>query len=270
MKIVRTGNERKPMSVVECPTCGAAVPAESSFCAECGSPNPVAEGVETRLRRYWTAPDLGLLAGIVLACAGVVLLGVQTWLWAAVALVAAAAVFLIRWEAGRRRTGAAIARLHAHRRIVGARSHGQIELFRLRRELAELQAERSRAYQELGRATHAGQTDVARAATAQVDVVCAHITAKEAEITAQLQHMEERVRRAQAEMTPRQRAEAAAEPVPEPFPPPDEGTPPGPARVPEPFPEPLPEPSPDDPPPEPEHPPAPETRRRRASRTSNT
>ena len=258
------------MSVVECPTCGAAVPAEARFCSECGSPNPVSEGVETRLRKYWSAPDLGLLAGLLLAGAGVVLLGAQVWLWAAVALVLAAAVFLIRWEAGRRRTGAAIARLSAHRRIVGARSRGQLELFRLRRELAELQAERSRGYQELGRATHAGDAHAARAATAQVDDVSGRIGAKEAEITVLLQDMEERVRRAQAEVTPTQHVEAGPEPVPEPFPPPDEGTPPAPARVPEPFPQPVPEPSPDDPPPQPEPPPPPETKRRRASRASNT
>jgi zinc-ribbon domain len=258
------------MSVVECPTCGAAVPAEARFCSECGSPNPFSEGVETRLRKYWSAPDLGLLVGLVLAGAGVVLLGAQVWLWAAVALVLAAAVFLIRWEAGRRRTGAAIARLSAHRRIVGARSRGQLELFRLRRELAELQAERSRGYQELGRATHAGDAHAARAATAQVDDVSGRIGAKEAEITVLLQDMEERVRRAQAEVTPTQHVEAGPEPVPEPFPPPDEGTPPAPARVPEPFPQPVPEPSPDDPPPQPEPPPPPETKRRRASRASNT
>jgi zinc-ribbon domain len=258
------------MSVVECPTCGAAVPAEARFCSECGSPNPFAEGVETRLRKYWSAPDLGLLAGLVLAGAGVVLLGAQVWLWAAVALGLAAVVFLIRWEAGRRRTGAAIARLSAHRRIFGARSRGQLELFRLRRELAELQAERSRGYLELGRATHAGEEPAARAATAQVDEACARIGAKEAEITALHHDMQERVRRAQADATPTQHVEAAGETVPEPYPPPDEGNPPEPARIPEPFPQPVPEPSPDDPPPQPEPPPPPETKRRRASRASNT
>jgi hypothetical protein len=248
------------------------VPAEARFCSECGSPNPVADGVETRLRRYWSPPDLRLLSGLLLAGIGIVLLGAQVWLWAAVALALAAAVFLLRWEAGRRRTGAAIAVLSAHRRVVGARSRGQIELFRLRRELAELQAERSQSFQELGRATHAGDAHAARAATAHVDDVGARILAKEAEITALLQEKQERVRRAQADATPTSRLAAPHEParVPEPFPPPDEGSPPEPARVPEPFPEPAPEPSPDDPPPEPEHPPAPETRRRRASRASNT
>jgi hypothetical protein len=272
MKYAQRGNEKRSMPAVECPTCGANVPAESRFCSECGTPNPVADGVETRLRKYWSAPDLGLLGGLLLAATGIVLLGAQVWLWAALALVLAAAVFLLRWEAGRRRTGVAIARLSTHRRVVGARSRGQLELFRLRRELAELQSERNQAYQELGRATHAGDAHAARAATAHVDDAGARILAREAEIATLLEEMKERVRQAQGEVTSTNRLEAPPEParVPEPFPPPDEGSPPEPAHVPEPFPEPVPEPSPGDPPPEPEHPPAPETKRRRASRASNT
>ena len=161
---------------------------------------------------------------------------------------------MLRVEAGRRATGAAVARVSAQRRVVGARSRGQIELFRLRRELAELQTERSRAYQELGRATHESDADGASRATAQVDDVTARIATKEAEVEALLGDMEQRVRQAQAEVTPTNRLEAPPEParVPEPFPPPDEGNPPEPAHVPE--------PSPDDPVPEPEPPPAPETR----------
>lgn len=185
------------MSVVECPTCGATVAAEPGLCTECGSPTPGLDGVETRVRRYWSAPDLGLLAGGALAVTGIVLLGAQVWLWAAVALALAALVLLLRWEAGRRRTGAAMARVAAQRRVVGARSRGQLELFRLRRELAELQAERSRAYQELGRATHAGDTEAARTATAQVDDVGGRIQLREGEIGALLGEMKERVRQAQ-------------------------------------------------------------------------
>jgi hypothetical protein len=256
VEIEQTGNQNRSMSSldVECLTCGATVAADARFCSECGSPVPEPDGVEARVRRYWSAPDLGLLAGIVLAGAGVVLVGAQAWLWAAVALGLAALVFLLRWEAGRRRTGAAIARLSAHRRVVGARSRGQLELFRLRRELAELQAELSRAYQDLGRATHAGDAHAARAATAHVDDVGARILALEAQIGALVREMQERVRRAQAEVTPTQRLEAPLEP----------------ASVSEPSPEPVPEPSPEAPPAAPEPPPAPETTRRRTSRTPNT
>lgn len=231
MKKRRNGNENEPMSDPEAP-----------------------EGVEARLRRHWSSPGPVLIAAVVLAAVGVILVAAGIWLWGVLALAVALAVFVLRLEAGRRGTGAALALLSAHGRVAGARSHGQLGLFRLRRELAELQAERNAAHQALGRATHAGEAAAAREATAQVDAVTARIEAKEAAIAALQSERHERVRRAQ-------RGEAPPEParVPEPFPPPDEGTPPEPARVPEPFPEPVPEPGPDDPPPEPEHPPAPET-----------
>ncbi|HXV34435.1 MAG TPA: zinc-ribbon domain-containing protein [Gaiellaceae bacterium] len=260
------------MSSSTCPNCGAAVAADSRFCSECGTPAPGPEGIETRLRTYWSPPDLGLLAGIVVTAAGVVLLGAKIWLWAVVALVLGTAIVALRLAAGRRAAGGALTRVAAQRRVVGARSRGQLELFRLRRELAELHAERSRSYQELGRATHERDEAAAARATAQADDVAARIGAKEAEIDVLLRAMEHRVRQAQAEVTPTSRLEAPPEParVPEPFPPPDEGTPPEPARVPEPFPQPAPERAPDEPVPPPEPPPAPETAERRPSRTANT
>ncbi len=232
------------MSADSCPTCGANVPAESRFCPECGAPAIGPDGVETRLRKYWSAPDAGLLAGIALAGVGILLVGIQVWLWGILVLVLAAAVLVLRSKAGRRGTGVALgaasARLTAHRRVVGARSHGQLELFRLRRELAELQSERSRGYHELGRATHAGDEAEADAAKAQLDDVGLRIVAKEAEIGALVGQMEERVRRAQAEVTPT-----------------------------EPLPEPVPESAPDDPAPDPEPPPEPETEPRSPSSASN-
>jgi hypothetical protein len=226
------------------------------------------------------------VAGGALALAGVVLLGAQAWLWGALVLAAAAAVFVLRWETGRRGTGAALgtarARLSTHRRVVGARSRGQIELFRLRRELAELQAEQSRAFQDLGRATYVGEAAAAEAATARVGETGDRIEALKTEIADLVREMRERVREAQGEAPPESARVpepfpppdegAPPEParVPEPFPPPDEGAPPEPARVPEPFPQPVPERSPDDPAPAPGPPPAPETGHRRASGAANT
>jgi hypothetical protein len=258
------------MPSIDCPTCSATVPADSRFCPECGTPLPSSEGIETRIRTYWSSPGLGLLIGLGLAGVGVVLVGFQMWLWGILALVVAALVFALRSAVGRREVGGLLAavraRLTAHRRVVGARSRGQIELFRLRRELAELQTERSRGYQELGRATYLGDEPAADAAKERLDDVDVRIKAKDTEIATLVGEMEERVRQAQAEITPTVLLETPAEP----YPPPDEGEPPEPARIPEPSPQPVPEPSPDDPPPTPTHPPAPETKRRRASRTSNT
>jgi zinc-ribbon domain len=270
MKTAPSGNQNASMPSTDCPTCNATVSADSRFCPECGTPLPSPEGIETRIRTYWSSPGLGLLIGLGLAGAGVVLVGFQMWLSGILALVVAALVFVLRSAVGRREAGALLtavrARFTAHRRVVGARSRGQIELFRLRRELAELQTERSRGYQELGKATHLGDEPAADGAKERLDDVDVRINAKETEIATLVGEMEERVRQAQAEITPTALLETPAEP----YPPPDEGEPPEPARVPEPSPQPVPDSSPDDPPPTPTHPPAPETKRRRASRTSNT
>jgi hypothetical protein len=153
--------------------------------------------VEARVRRYWSSPDPGLLVGVGLAAAGVVLLAVGLWIWGLAALVLAAAVFVLRWEVGRRGAGAALTRLSAERRVVGARSRGQLGLFRLRRDLAELQADLNASYQELGRATHAGDGAAAAAATSRIDDLSARLGAKQAQIDAQLGRMRERVREAQ-------------------------------------------------------------------------
>lgn len=255
------------MSTVECVNCGSSVPGQSRFCPECGHPLHES-GEPTSQRRYWSPPDVPLVVAIVAGAVGVVLLGAQIWLWAIVALLLAAVAFLYRWEAGRRSAGMAWSRIGAHRELVSARSRGQLDLFRRRRDLAELQAERSRGYHELGRATHSGDGPIAEAARAHLDDVTIRIAAKEAEIEALGLEVEERVRQVQAQSAPTRQMEAPPEParIPEPYPPPDEGNPPEPARIPEPTPEPVPEPSPDDPPPQPEHPPAPQTKRRRASR----
>jgi hypothetical protein len=137
----------------------------------------------------------------VLAGLGAALVAFELWLWAALALGAAALVFLLRWSAGRRGAGAVLGatrtRLGTHRRVVGARSRGQLELFRLRRELAELKTECSRAYEDLGRATHAGDAAAASAATERVDDLDARIQAREAEIAALVAEMRTRVREAQ-------------------------------------------------------------------------
>lgn len=265
------------MSTVECLNCGSSVPAQSRFCPECGRPlqeEPL-PGARSDYWRYWPRDALLVLVGV-LGATGIVLLGAQVWLWAIVALALAALVLLFRWEEGRRHAGGALggawSRLSTHRELVSARSRGQIDLFRLRRELAELQAERGRGYHELGRATHAGDDAAAAAARERLDAVTAGIAGKEGEIGVLLQEMEERVRRVQSQAAPTQRLEAPPEParVPEPYPPPDEGTPPEPARIPEPFPEPVPERQPDDPPPEPERPSPPQTRRRRTSRVKKS
>jgi hypothetical protein len=191
-----------------------------------------------------------------------------------VVLLLAGIVFVSLREAKRRAVrltlSALFARLSAQRGVVSARSRGQLELFRVRRDLAELQAERARGYADLGRAVfERDETGIDRATNA-LDGIVERIEQKEAEIETLMREMDERVRRAQAGVVPTEElaSESPPEParIPEPWPPPDEGEPPEPARIPEPSPPEIPEPSPGQPAPDPSHPPMPETRTARRRR----
>lgn len=224
------------------------------------------------MKRWPWLPDAGLLIALLVAAGGVVLLVGGEWAWGLAALLFAAVVFLSQREAERRAVRLTLAglwaRVAARRDVVTARSRGQFEIFRARRELAELQAARTRGFQELGRAVYEGDEegmDEARTALADLST---HIQGKEAEIQTLIEETGARVWRAQAGVAPTERLESPPEParVPEPWPPPDEGEPPEPAQVPEPSPAEVPEPSPDQPVPTPEHPPTPQQKGRRKGR----
>jgi zinc-ribbon domain len=231
------------MSTVECANCRASVPKDSRFCPECGRPlveAPTAEAVAAR--RLWPA-EWGLIAVVLLTATGIVLLGARVWLWGSLLLLLAGGVYLLQRVTERRASrivmGNVRARIAAHRELVSARSRGQIDLFRLRRELAELQAERSRGFHELGRVGYERDRAGVQAARAHLDDVTARIAAKEAEVEAHLHEMRSRVRAVQSQAAPTEKLEA----------PPEPGSSPAPER----------------PAPEPEQPPAPQNRRRRAS-----
>ena len=247
-------------SDTQCPTCGANVPASSRFCPECGRPLEVATPPEApeasaARRRLWP-PELLLAVVVFIAAGGFILLVAGEALWGVVVLLLAGVLALVRQEGVRREVGRALRdRVSTQRHVVTARSRGQLELFRARRELADLEAARARGYSELGRAVFENDESGKQAARTALMSVVARIEEKEAQIQALIQEMDERVRRAQrgVQSTEPLSAESPSEPLPprlpEPYPPPDEGSPPAPA--------PVPEPSPDDPPPEPEHPPLP-------------
>jgi outer membrane biosynthesis protein TonB len=203
---------------------------------------------------------------LLVAIGAIILLAGGVWAWGLVALLAAGILFLSQREAERRAARYALAgfreRFLAMRSSFAARSRGQVELFRARRERAELEAERSRALHQLGHTVFYGDKEGTKSGKAAVEAVVERINEKEAEIEALIRQTDERVQRAQAGVRPTERIEAEQPPepvrIPEPWPPPDEGTPP--------TPEPQPEPSPDDPVPAPEHPPMPQTSRARRER----
>jgi hypothetical protein len=249
----------------DCPTCGTPVSTEARFCAECGRALPGRAGLldeplaSRPSPRAWPREPFALLAGLLVA-GGVVLAVAARWAWAAAAFLAAAVLVLVRARlgAGRGRwvVAGVRARAAATREAMAARSREQVELFRARRELAELEAERSRLYRDLGYAVYVADEAGIASARAAIDAVGERVARKESEIDAMRRATEERIQRAQAEVRPTVRMETPPEPVrvPEPWPPPDEGDVPDPAPTPTPGPE----------TPEPQHPPAPQTGERAA------
>jgi glycine/D-amino acid oxidase-like deaminating enzyme len=201
------------------------------------------------------------------AVGGIILLVGGAWAWGLAVILLAAVLFLSQREAerqaARRAWGNFRARFSATREAVTARSRGQIDLFRARRDRAELEAERTRGFQRLGQAVFYEDKAGTKAVRGELDQIGERITEKEAEIETMLKDIERRVQRAQAGGSPTEKLETVPpEParVPEPWPPPDEGTPPSPE----------PDISPPEPAPEPEHPPAPETRRRAKAKSRKT
>jgi hypothetical protein len=250
-----------------CPHCGNAAPDGSRFCPECGRPLDLESGTVIRppAMRLWP-PDPFLVITGALVVGAIVLLAAGIWAWGVVALLAGAVVFLATRAEERRAAKYALgglgARFSASRDAIAARSRGQIDLFRARRERAELEAERARSLQRLGHAVfYDDETGISSSRTAVQEVVD-KITAKEAEIQSLIDRTEQRVQRAQAGVRPTEKLEAPPEParVPEPWPPPDEGNPPEPAIVPE--------PSPDQPAPEPEPAPIPQEKAKQARKAT--
>jgi hypothetical protein len=204
-----------------------------------------------------------LVIAILVLIGSIVLLAGGVWAWGLVAFLAGGILFLTQREAERRAAKYALLgfreRFFATRASLAARSRGQLELFRARRERAELEAERSRGLHRLGHAVFYGDKEGTKSAKADVEAIVERISKKEAEIETLIRQTGERVQRAQAGVKPTEtiQAEQPPEParIPEPWPPPDEGEPPTP------FPEP--EPAPEEPTPAPEHPPMPQSKGRR-------
>jgi hypothetical protein len=242
------------------------VPAGSRFCPECV--RQLAEGGETLVRppshRLWPPDPFIVISGSLVLGAIVLFIG-QIWAWGVVTLLAAVVVLLGARAEERRAARYALRglgeRFSAGRESITARSRGQIDLFRIRRERAELEGERTRALQRLGHAVFYEDEKGVEYARESVQEVVDKIAAREAEVQALIERTEERVQRAQAGVRATEKLESPPEParVPEPWPPPDEAEPPQPAEVPE--------PSPDDPAPEPEPAPTPQAKVKRTRKT---
>jgi hypothetical protein len=193
----------------DCAHCGTPLAEGSRFCRECGRAVAAGGAGETAiappLLRRW-APDPFVLIAILLALGGVGLGLGGEWVWGLVAALAGAVVFVTRDDLNRRRAmwtfGDLRVRAAATREAMAVRSREQIDLFRARRELAELEADRDRLFRDLGAATYASDDVGVRAASTALDALAERIAAKETEIETLRTEAEARVARAQAHVRP--------------------------------------------------------------------
>ncbi|HYT51594.1 MAG TPA: zinc ribbon domain-containing protein [Gaiellaceae bacterium] len=278
------------MPPANCANCGARLPKDGRFCPECGVRTSVendATAVEeippeetgrvpvhtvaVTPRYFGIAPPLALFALAVAALAAAIVVFVAGKVIAGALLLAAAALFSVLFvTASKRLPENAVARVS--RRVfatardrtgfaveaVSVHSTTRVELFRLRRELSELVAERAEAARALGEAVYVGAEDEIEAGRNRMSELEQALADKEGEMTRVTAAANERIQRAQLQVQPTEVVEPPE--VPEPMPAPSE--PPQPVIVPEPspvpseppMPVPSPEPSPEPSPPQPEQP----------------
>lgn len=218
------------MPAASCENCGSALPGGSRFCPECGSRIKAVEELP---------PDE----------TGQVPIAYQTARPRYFGVFRPAKALAPVFRALRETTGYAVESVTVH-------STARVELYRLRRELADLLAQRAECARVLGEAVYAGDeegTETARGRMAELDGL---VSAKEEEMERTAADAMERIQRAQLQVQPTQVEPPAPspDPFPEPSPPPqpvpvpeptpEPSEPPGPAHVPEPTPAPSPPPTP--------------------------
>lgn len=153
-----------------------------------------------------------LLLTAILAIAVVLLLVYGVWGWGVSLLLASALVLVARAEIGRGGGKLTLAGVRSRAallgRVMAVRSRGELEVFRARREFAELEAERGRLFRDLGQATYEEDAQGAEAARQALEAVILQLAEKDAAIAELVRATKDRVRRVQAEAE----TEAAREP----------------------------------------------------------
>jgi hypothetical protein len=273
------------MRAANCRTCGSRLPAKSRFCPECGVRTAAGDDVTavepvppdetgpmpvrlqaTAPRYFGITPPLAVLALAISSLAlGIVLL-IAGHVVAAILLFVAAGPFAAVFAAtARRLPETAVARVSTRAlggirdragfavETLSAQSGARVELFRLRRELSELVAQRAETARVLGEAVYGGADQEAEQARTRMRELDEALAAKEAEMRNVAAEANERIQRAQLQVQP---TAVVPEPMPVPSEPPQPVTVPEPSPVPSepPMPQPLPDPTPEPSPPLPEPP----------------
>jgi zinc ribbon protein len=254
-----------------CPSCGSRLPKRSRFCPECGTrvgagpgetavqelppheTGPVPIELSTVEPRFFGVTPPAAVLALAAASLALAVALVSGHVIVGGALLGVAALLAVMFVGvARRLPDAPVSRLssgvldavRAHATFavetLSAHSSARMELFRLRRELADLRAQQAECARALGEAVYAGDEEGSESARSRMAELDGLFAAKEEEMEQTASGAMERVQRAQLQVQPTQIEPPA--PVPEPYPEPS--PPPEPVPVPEPTPEPSEPPGP--------------------------
>jgi len=272
-----------PPAARKCPNCGSRLTKKARFCPECGvrveeretvvqevpqeETGPVPVEITTSAPRFFgvTPPAAVLALGVASLALAIVMLLTGHIVIGGVLLAVAGIFFALFSTLARRLPDATAVRvsrgaLGAARARAGfaveaftVHSSARVELFRLRRELLHLAAQRAECARGFGEAMYADDTEASERARARMAELDGLIAAKEEAMEQTASGAVERLQRAQLQVQPTQietPEPPSPEPYPEPTPPPapvpvpeptpEPSEPPGPVRIPEPGPEPSP------------------------------